>query len=244
MKKIIFTLGMALLAVSSLQAATSQSDIAAMIKQKLAHLIPGQEPDSIAPSPVDGLYQVVYGAQVFYMSKDGKYLIQGDILDLDKRKSITQDAARAGRKKLLAAVDDKDAIIFAPKGKTKHTITVFTDIDCPYCTKLHREREALNKAGVAIRYLFFPRAGLGSPSFRKAVSVWCAKDRKKALTEAKLERKVEPKTCDNPVKEQMQLGEEVGVSGTPAIVLEDGSMIPGYRPAADLIKVVEAHSQQ
>ena len=233
MKKLVLILSLSLLTFST-AFADAQSDVTARLKDQLAKLIPGQSPSSIKPSVIDGLYEVAYGAQIFYITEDGKYLIQGDILDLKNRKSVTQQAARKGRAEVIAKIRDEDTILYKPKGETKHTITVFTDIDCPYCRKLHKEREAYNKAGIAIRYLLYPRAGVGSPSYDKAVAVWCAKDRAKALTEAKINNKVDMKTCDNPVKEHLQLGEEVGVSGTPAILLEDGTLIPGYRPAADM----------
>ncbi len=233
MKKLVLALCLSLTAFST-AFADAQSDVANRLQAQLGKLIPGQRPSSIRPSPIDGLYEVAYGAQIFYITADGKYLIQGDILDLKNRKSITQEAARKGRAEVLAKIKDEDTIMYKPKGKTKHTITVFTDIDCPYCRKLHKEREAYNKAGIAIRYLLYPRAGVNSPSYDKAVAVWCAKDRAKALTDAKLHNKIDMKTCDNPVKKHLQLGEEVGVSGTPAILLEDGTLIPGYRPAADM----------
>ena len=128
-------------------------------------------------------------------------------------------------------------IVFAPK-VVKHTVTVFTDIDCPYCRRLHKEVPAMNELGIKVRYLAFPRAGVHSPSFKEAVSVWCAKNPAQALTDAKAGKKVPEVTCDNPVLQHMALGEQVGVTGTPAMVLEDGRMLPGYIPATRLAQLL------
>jgi thiol:disulfide interchange protein DsbC len=130
-------------------------------------------------------------------------------------------------------------VIFAPD-KPKHTVTVFTDIDCGYCRKLHREIDGYLKAGIRVRYLFFPRAGLGSESFNEAVSVWCAADRQQAMTDAKAGKPIEAKTCENPVIDHMQLGESLQISGTPAIVLESGDLVPGYVPAERLAAMLQA----
>ena len=117
-------------------------------------------------------------------------------------------------------------------------LTVFTDIDCPYCAKLHREVPQLNKNGITVEYLMFPRAGLGTPSFKKAVSMWCAEDNNKSMTEAKEGRPIDNKTCENPIKAQYQLGQELGVRGTPALITKTGKLIPGYVPADRLTKML------
>ena len=130
-------------------------------------------------------------------------------------------------------------IVFAPEGKPSYTITVFTDIDCGYCRKLHGEMAGYNAEGIKVQYLFYPRAGEGSPSFAKAVSVWCADDRRTALTDAKAGKSIPDKTCPNPVKEHLELGEKMGVSGTPAIVLENGEMVPGYIPPKRLAAMLK-----
>jgi thiol:disulfide interchange protein DsbC len=207
--------------------------VVAELKQKLATLVPGQTPDKIAPSPVAGLYQVRYGTQVFYLSDDGRYVIEGSLLDLTSRRNLTEEAKSGARKDVLDTMGEDKMIVFGPE-TAKHTITVFTDVDCPYCVKLHNEMEAYNKAGIRVRYLLYPRAGVGSPSYQTSVSVWCAEDRQEALTRAKNRKPIEQKTCENPVIEHLQLGQAVGVSGTPAILLDDGELVPGYRPAADL----------
>jgi thiol:disulfide interchange protein DsbC len=203
------------------------------IKQRWHELLPQVEPDAIEPTPIPGLYAVRYRATVYYFSADGRYLVSGSMIDLDTREDLTEKLVAGYRKAQIDAVPESEMIVYSPKEK-RHTVTVFTDIDCPYCRKLHREMAEYNKRGIEVRYLAFPRAGVGSESYKKAVSVWCAKDRNAAMDKAKAGEPVEEKTCDNPVRKQMALGNAVGVEGTPAIVLENGEMIPGYQPAARL----------
>ena len=230
---------MALLLVFTSQSGIADaSDSVQKIRVKLAALVPGMEPDSIKATPVEGLYEVVYGAQVLYFSADGRYMLQGNLLDLDVREDLTEKTRSKARKKVMEEVSEDEMIVF-PAPNLRHTITVFTDIDCPYCQKLHAEIDEYRKSGIKVRYLLFPRAGVNSPSFNKAVSVWCAKDSSKALTEAKQGKKVENKTCKNPIEDQMTLGQKVGVTGTPAIILEDGELLPGYRPAKQMAVMLD-----
>ncbi|MEN8132876.1 MAG: DsbC family protein [Pseudomonadota bacterium] len=214
------------------------ADPADNIRLKLGALVPGMEPDSIEVTPVKGLYEVAFGAQVMYFSGDGRYMLRGNLIDLDQREDLTEKTRNKARKAALAKLGKEDMIVFSPK-EAKHTITVFTDIDCPYCRKLHAEMEEYQQSGIEVRYLLFPRAGVKSPSYEKAVSVWCADDKNKALTDAKQGKKVETKTCGNPIEAQMSLGQLVGVTGTPAIILEDGEMLPGYRPAKQLTMMLD-----
>lgn len=208
------------------------------IKKALEILAPGTKPDSIAPSSIPGLYEVLVGADVLYVTKNGRYLLHGDMLDLQTKKNLTEDKRTAGRLKLVNAMPEDKMVVFAPK-KVKHTITVFTDIDCQYCRRMHTEIADLNQAGIKVRYLLYPRAGLDSESYQKAVSVWCAKDRKSALTKAKATGDIERKKCASPVQEHMALADKVGVSGTPTLVLEDGTAVPGYVPASRLAVLLE-----
>jgi thiol:disulfide interchange protein DsbC len=208
------------------------------IRQKLGALVPGMSPDNITVTPIKGLYEVTFGAQIMYFSSDGRYMLRGNLIDIDKREDLTENTRSKARKAVLAKIKNEEMIIFSPD-KTKHTITVFTDIDCPYCQKLHAEIEDYNKAGIEVRYLMFPRAGVDSPSYKKAISVWCADDSNKALTDAKQGKKVETKTCENPIQSQMTVAQMVGVTGTPAIILEDGEMLPGYRPVKEMSVVLD-----
>ncbi|MBD3618229.1 MAG: DsbC family protein [Chromatiales bacterium] len=208
------------------------------LESTLTTMMKGRKPDAISETPIPGLYQVSYGVDVFYMTADARYLVDGALIDLANRHNYTETAKAAGRKTAIDGLGDADMLVYPAKDE-KHRITVFTDIDCPYCQMLHREVEALNAEGVTVRYLLFPRAGLNSASYRKAVNVWCSEDRNDALSRAKAGEPVPEQICDNPVREHMQLGEAIGVSGTPAIVLDNGQLIPGYRPARELVQVLE-----
>lgn len=208
------------------------------IKESLAPILPGG-PDSIRETQIKGLYEVSVANQIVYVSADGRYVLQGDLIDLKRQMNLTESRRGESRMAILNKIEKDSLIVYKPKGKVKHSVTVFTDIDCPYCRKLHNEIGRMNELGIEVRYMAYPRAGVGSQSYDKAVSVWCAKDRNKAMDDAKNSGKIEPKSCDNPVKQHMALGEEVGVRGTPAIFLEDGRLLPGYMPAEQLAKVLE-----
>jgi len=221
--------------------ASESSDIKA-IKKVFSEVLPGAKVDSVKMSHMKGLYEVVYGAQVIYMSGDGRYVIQGDLIDLKDRTNLTEATRSVHRAKLVGNIKDDTSIIFAPQ-KVKHTITVFTDIDCGYCRKLHREMEQYLAEGIKVRYLAFPRSGIDTKSYFKAVTVWCSKDQKSALTEAKAGTKQEKISCENPVKKHMKLAEQFGVSGTPTIVFDNGEVVPGYVPAARLAKMLNGNKQ-
>ena len=209
------------------------------IRQSMAKSMPSMKIDSVQPSEVKGLYEVVVGANIFYVSEDGKYLLQGRLVDVADRKDLTEEKLSNARKQAIEKIGQENMIVFKPKIK-KYTVTIFTDIDCGYCRKLHSEIDQYLAQGITIQYLFFPRAGKGSDSYNKAVSVWCAKDRNAALTDAKKGNTPPAKTCDNPVDEHMQLGEDFGVKGTPMIVLEKGNIYPGYLPAKQLVEALES----
>jgi thiol:disulfide interchange protein DsbC len=141
--------------------------------------------DDVRPSPVAGLYEVSSGAEVGYVSADGRFYLDGDVFDMSSKENLTEDRRKQGRLALLAGVSDADAIVFAPKTAARHTVTVFTDVDCVHCRRMHGEMAELNRLGIRVRYLMFPRGGPGSDSWRKAEAVWCSGDRKEALTRAK-----------------------------------------------------------
>lgn len=209
------------------------------IEQRLSVVMPGQVPDSLQPAPLKGMYEAVYGPRIFYISEDARYVLSGELLDLETRVNLTETRRTQGRRDILAALDSSEMIIFPAKDKAKHRITVFTDIDCGYCRKLHNGMEEMNKLGIEVRYLAYPRAGVGSASYDKAVGVWCAEDRQKAITEAKTGKNVEKKTCENPVRKHLQLGQTMGVTGTPTLVLDNGEVLPGYLPPQKLLQALE-----
>lgn len=199
----------------------------------LAKLV-GAAPSAIGPSPAEGMLQARWGSNFAYVTPDGRHVIYGDMLDLRTGEEITEASRKAMR---LAALSRLDEVIeFLPeKKKAEHIITVFTDIDCGYCRKMHEEIASYHAEGIGVRYVFYPRSGPGTESFRKAEAVWCSADRKKALTDAKAGDPMRgDSSCANPVLTEYQLGQEVGLRGTPMIILSDGEVINGYVPAASL----------
>ena len=189
--------------------------------------------DEVRSSPVKGIFEVPMGADTLYVSADGRYVFSGDLYDADSKANLTEVNRAKNRTKLLAKLDEKDMIIFGPAA-AQHTITVFTDVDCGYCRKLHNQVEQLNELGVRVRYVAYPRSGPGSEDWRKMESVWCASDRKAAITQAKQGQPVKSPACATPLAKQYQLGEDLGVRGTPAIFTRDGDYIGGYMPPAEL----------
>lgn len=210
-----------------------------LIRTSLQKAIPGMKPEKIVQTPIAGIYEVKYGTEIYYASADGRFLIRGEVLDIAKKRNLTEESRSAARRQLVESLDHNDMIIFAPR-KAKHHVTVFTDVDCGYCRKLHQEIGELNGYGIEVRYLLFPRAGIDSQSAAKAQSVWCADDRQKALTEAKLGKTVEEKSCANPIAKNIELADQIGLTGTPTMILDDGELVSGYVPAAKLREMLEA----
>jgi thiol:disulfide interchange protein DsbC len=202
------------------------------VRQALAKSMPKVQPTTISATAIDGLFEVIVGSQVVYMSVDARYMIEGDLIDLETKQNVTEDAKSVIR---LAAIDELGAdkmLIYRPE-KVKNVITVVTDIDCPYCRRLHSEIPDYLKNDVEVRYIFMPLKG--SSDMKKTVSVWCAENKQLALDIAKSGGEVDDKTCDNPISDHMRLARELGVRGTPAIILDDGQMLPGYVPFDKLV---------
>lgn len=203
----------------------------------------GLKVKELSDSPLAGLKTVITDKGVFYASSDGKYLIQGTMIDLDNRRNITEEALGKVRKQGIA--EYQDSMIVYKAENEKHQITVFTDITCGYCRKLHRELEDYLAAGITVNYLAFPRGGLRGNGYEDLRNVWCADDAQTALTEAKAGAEVkEVENCSAPIAEHYELGQSFGISGTPAIILEDGAMIPGYQPAAAIAQMLDAKNNQ
>ncbi len=210
------------------------------IRDSLAASMPGFKVDQISESPVKGLYEVVVGPNLFYISEDGRYLFSGNLFDLQEKsgnRDLTEAKMQAARAKAVLAVGTE--VIKFTAGEENHVVSVFTDIDCGYCRKLHSEIEEYMKRGISIRYLFFPRAGKDTESYRKAVSVWCSEDRQVALTQAKQGNTVDSRKCPNPVDQHMELAGSLQIRGTPMIVTAGGVVLPGYVSAEDLVGVLE-----
>ena len=203
----------------------------------LLKLLPaGSKIEDLKPSPIPGIYQFTQAADVSYLTADGKYFLDGNLYDMHSRENLTEQLRTRARMQMIAEVPESDMLIFSPPNP-KYTITVFTDVDCQYCRKLHSEMAELNHLGVRVRYMFFPRTGPNTESWRKAEVVWCSPNRNEALTRAKAGVALDMnKTCASPpVAREYALGESIGVRGTPAIVTENGDYIAGYMPPKELV---------
>ena len=216
------------------------------IRTAIGSFGPNVKIESIAPAPLPGFYRVIAAGQMVYVTADGKYMFNGDLVDIGQRHSLNDDAWAAFRKAQLAAVPASQRIVFAPP-HPKTTLTVFTDVNCGFCRQLHEHIDDFMKAGIAIEYLAWPREGLlttagrPTPTYTEMVSVWCAADRKDAFTAAKQGHAPKPTTCDNPVKAQFQLGQRLGVTGTPTIFTPDGRMLGGYVTADQVLDDLRRH---
>ena len=212
----------------------ADDDTAPAVYQDLADKFAPIEVDNIRPAPVPGLLEILVEGEILYATEDGRFLFRGDIFDATTRENLTETQRNVSRKAKLNVIDEESLIVFQPD-ETKYTVNVFTDIDCPYCRKFHRDMENLRAKGIRVRYLFFPRAGPGSESWQKANSVWCSDDRKEAMTQAKLGADLEVLECGTtPVAQHYELGKAIGIQGTPAILTESGEMLGGYVPPSIL----------
>lgn len=214
----------------SVQAADELAAVRKRLEQRFSDLTISD----LKTAPIPGLYELTFGTRTVLVTEDGRYLIQGDLIDLETRRNLTQEQRSKLILKSIEAIGEKNMVVVGP-ATAQRTITVFTDVDCPYCARLHQEVPKLNKAGVKVRYLLYPRAGKGSETYKKSVAVWCAKDRVKAIGTAKAGGKIEIKSCANPVDEHLKLGAEVGVEGTPTMIFDDGRIVPGFAPADKLL---------
>lgn len=196
----------------------------------------GAKPDELRATPVAGVFELTRGSDIVYVTADGKYAFTGDMVELANNNNLTEQHRRDMRVKAIAAYPESQMLVFGPKDP-KYTVTVFTDVDCPYCRKLHSQMAEYNQMGVRVRYLLYPRTGPNTESWTKAEQVWCSADRNDALTRAKLGQTLKTKACaDNPVARSYQLGQDFQVQGTPAIVLANGEMLPGYLPPDALVQ--------
>ncbi|MGE4635822.1 MAG: DsbC family protein, partial [Arenicellales bacterium] len=217
------------LGLLGLSTATAQ-ELPQRVLETAATLIPGTPPDEVKATPLPGLYQITFGSQVVYLFADGRYLLHGDLIDLDSTVNLTEEAKKTGRRNVIEGLDEAGMVVFSP-AKLQSTITVFTDTECGYCVRLHKEVGQLLAGGVKVRYLGYPRAGTKSSAFDTLVSVWCSDNPQQAMTDAKSGRAIEPRICDTDIGRHMEVAKLVGVRGTPTIVLQDGKTIPGYVPA-------------
>ena len=212
----------------------------ARVRAVLRELNPQIVVESIQPAPIPGFREVIATGQVVYISDDGKYLFQGGLMDVVKRKDMAEAAMAKLRVDILKTLPVEDRIVFSPAGKPKHTVVVLTDIECGYCRKFHTDIAEYTKRGIEVEYLAFPRSGLASADYRNMVSVWCAPDRRKALTDAKDGRAVPSRTCKTPVDMQYRAGQRMGLTGTPMILNANGELMGGCLPPDALLQRLEA----
>jgi thiol:disulfide interchange protein DsbC len=238
MKRLLVTaLGLALAFAAGAHSADDAA--AAAVKAKIAKAL-GITVEQVRPAPVSGWYEVQHEHDFAYVSTDGKYLMQGELVDIDTGERLTETRRRVDRLAALKTLGADNTIEFAPPPPMvpKYTVTVFTDLDCPYCRKFHSQIAQYNAKGIAVRYIFFPRHGIGSPTYNQAISVWCSNDRQAALTKAKLGDNLPQRKCDNPVAKEYQLAIDLGIAGTPGLILPDGTLYPGYAAPDELLDLL------
>ncbi len=209
------------------------------VRQKVGAMFDMIDPEDVGPSPIAGWYQIHKGSIVVYISEDGRYLLQGDLIDLDMQENLSENVRNESRRELISSVSDEQAIVFSPE-EVKYSVSVFTDVDCVYCRRLHAQIDQYLANGIEVRYLMWPRSGPASPAWTTAEQVWCASDQQTALTKAKLDEEFPTNECDaSMVQNHYVLGREVGLSGTPAIVLDDGTLIAGYLTPDQLLSALQ-----
>ncbi len=224
----------------SVMAENNDSKVNAVLKQ-LQKRFGNAKQIKVKPSPVKSLYEVTMGSRIFYISEDGTYLIAGHMWNIITNKNLSSNSLNAVRKKVLDGMKESDMIVFSPpKDKIKYTITVFTDLDCQYCRIMHSKIKGYTALGIKVRYVLYPRAGKGAPSYTKAISVWCHKDRNTLFTSAKTGQSVPAKVCAHPIDSNVAIGASLGIRGTPAIFFSNGRIVPGYVDPARLLPMLKS----
>lgn len=239
-KKLIAASAALMAMVISLAGFAGEKEVAAGLKGKII----GAETAQIQPAPVPGMFEVVANHQIYYVTGDGRYLFQGHAFDLKEGVDLTEPRVMDVRADAINSVKEDQAITFRPKDvEVKDRITVFTDIDCGFCNKMHQQMDGYLAQGIEIRYLFYPRHGLNAAGARKAEAVWCADDQQSAMNAANADARnmtgVEMRRCENPVAAHYKLGKDVGVRATPTLVTDKGQIIPGYRKPEELRKILD-----
>jgi thiol:disulfide interchange protein DsbC len=231
-------------AIGSMVPAHAEQSTPVDARVEIAKKIPGARADDLRSTPIPGVYEYTHGTEIVYVTADGKYAISGDLYDLKSNENLTEAHRREVRLKLLATFPEDQMLIFSPKDP-KYTVTVFTDVDCAYCRKLHSQIAEYNRLGVRIRYMLYPRTGPNTVAWTKAEQVWCSPDRNDALTRAKLGQELKTKACpNNPVASSYAMGKDFSLQGTPSIVLADGEMLDGYLPPDVLLQHLKGETQQ
>ncbi len=228
----------------SLSFAADSDDNLGKVRARVSSMFDAIDPEHVNTGPIDGWYKIQRGSIIAYVSADGRYLLQGDLIDLDTGVNLTDLSRNEARRELMATLDDDDLIRFTP-ADVKYRVNVFTDVGCTYCRRLHQQIDDYLAQGIEVRYLLYPRNGRSSKEWKTSEQVSCSADRNGALTAAKLDRKFQTSECESSmVADHYALGQQIGLSGTPAIVLEDGTLIAGYLPAAALGARLEQNQAQ
>ena len=215
----------------------------AAVKAALVKALPEHAVRRLRPAPFAGFTEAVVAGRVFYVSNDGRYIVDGVVVDLQERRNLADSALEGIRVEGLKSIPANQRIVFSAP-QPKYTVTVFTDIDCGYCRMLHQHIDEYNALGISVEYLFFPRAGENSESWAKAEAVWCAADPRKAMTEAKAGRELDSPACDSPVAAEYALGREVGVNATPAVIAPSGALLGGYLEPQRLLEALQRDAER
>jgi len=231
----------ALLAVVGVHAAVADEAEQA-VRDAVKKVLPNAKINAIAPSELAGFYQIVADGQVLYFSNDGKYLIHGSVFDIALHQDLGEKTLAGLRKTTMAKIPLDKQIVFAPKNP-KYQVTVFTDVDCPYCREFHKQIAEYNNRGIAVNYVLFPLA-MHKGADKKAEAVWCSTDRNTAYTDAMSGKDPGSKTCTNPVAELTEIGKSMGVDGTPAVFTADGDHLGGYISPEQLVQRLDQIAQR
>ncbi len=236
-------LAAAAFAFAAAEAATDANAELDLVRQRVAEAFEMIEPGDVKASPVDGWYMIQRSSVVAYISSDGRYLLQGDMIDLDTSVNLSELARTDSRREIMAAITDDQVIKFSP-AEIKYSVSIFTDVECTYCRRLHSQIDDYLAKGIEVRYLMYPRNGPASRAWNTAEEIWCSTDRKNALTMAKLDRKFSTSSCDaTMVEDHFAMGRNIGLSGTPAILFDDGTLIAGYLAPDQLVSALEENAK-
>jgi len=238
MKVMNYSLRMILLLCALVISPAIAADDVAKLKKHLSTMFPADEEFVVSKTPVPGLFEVDFGDSFVYITADGQYAVKGDIINMVTNSNLTDLKRASARLKSMDVITEKDVITYPSKSKLT-AVTVFTDIDCSYCRTLHNDMKGYNEKGIEIRYVFYPRAGIGSNSHKKAVSVWCSDNQRKALDFVKSGRKIDNRTCETPIVKHVETANKLGINSTPTLMFADGAMIPGYIPPARLALILK-----
>ena len=235
-----YLLILSLFVCATTHAQTEPVDKLAEVSRNVQQFLGDFEITGLSESPIAGVYELVSGGTIFYVNEAGTLLIEGDMIDLENRVSLTEEKLGKLHMGMIADLTESEMLVYQPDEPTGRSITVFTDISCGFCQRLHSELDTLLESGVAVRYLMFPRAGLNTPAAQALESVWCNDDPQAAMTTAKAGGRVPPSSCVNPMEQHVALAQQVGLRGTPLIYLDSGERIPGYRDAATIVNMVNS----